>query len=140
MWIWYEHYVFFIRFGLRDSGTVAINTIVLFLVLFYAYPLKFMFRLLIDLYQALLTHDDALLNHIFNDIIAPEQTITLMVLYGLGGAAIYFVFVWLNQRALNRADELQLSKKEIRLTKNAILMNAASGIIPLFSALFAYFH
>jgi uncharacterized membrane protein len=42
MLIWYQHYLYFIRFGLRDSGTTAINTILLFLVLFYTYPLSYL--------------------------------------------------------------------------------------------------
>ncbi|MCV9387155.1 TMEM175 family protein [Reichenbachiella ulvae] len=139
MWIWYQHYLFFIRFGLRDAGTTAINTMLMFLVLFYAYPLKFMFRLLINLYQALLTQDQAMLNHIFTDTIAPQDTPTLMVIYGLGASAIFFVFVWLNKRALNRAEILDLSELEIRLTKNSIIMNVTSGVIPFLSVLIALF-
>ncbi|HYO77311.1 MAG TPA: TMEM175 family protein, partial [Thermoanaerobaculia bacterium] len=42
-WIWYVHHTFFRRYALSDEITIAINTALLFLVLFYTYPLKFMF-------------------------------------------------------------------------------------------------
>jgi len=43
VWIWYEHSLFFRRFGLDDGVTVTINAVLLFVVLFYVYPLKFLF-------------------------------------------------------------------------------------------------
>jgi uncharacterized membrane protein len=139
MWIWYQHYLFFIRFGLRDASTTAINSIVLFLVLFYTYPLKFMFRILVDLYQGLITSNQELLNHLFTETIHPKDTASLMVIYGFGAAAIFFVFVWLNTRALKRKEMIGLSIIEIQLTKNTIFMNLASGVIPMLSATIAFF-
>jgi len=133
MWIWYQHYLFFIRFGLRDAS------IVLFLVLFYTYPLKFMFRILVDLYQGLITSNQELLNHLFTETIHPKDTASLMVIYGFGAAAIFFVFVWLNTRALKRKEMIGLSIIEIQLTKNTIFMNLASGVIPMLSATIAFF-
>src|SRR5215212_3401132 len=46
--VWYEHYKFFRRYGLRDVPTIWLNSALLFLVLFYVYPLKFLFTLVID--------------------------------------------------------------------------------------------
>jgi hypothetical protein len=43
VWIWYEHNLFFRRFGLDDGVTVTLNALLLFVVLFYVYPLKFLF-------------------------------------------------------------------------------------------------
>jgi low temperature requirement protein LtrA len=43
VWIWYEHYLFFRRFGLSDGRTIFLNAVLLFVVLFYVYPLKFLF-------------------------------------------------------------------------------------------------
>jgi uncharacterized membrane protein len=47
IWIWHEHNVFFRRFGLQDHFTVFLNSVLLFVVLFYVYPLKFLFSLVI---------------------------------------------------------------------------------------------
>jgi hypothetical protein len=43
--IWYEHYTFFRRYGLQDPFTIVWNTVLLFLIVFYVYPLKFLFTL-----------------------------------------------------------------------------------------------
>ncbi|MGH9217980.1 MAG: TMEM175 family protein, partial [Vicinamibacterales bacterium] len=42
-WIWYEHFAFFRKFDAEDPLTVALNSALLFLVLFFVYPLKFVF-------------------------------------------------------------------------------------------------
>jgi uncharacterized membrane protein len=42
-WIWYEHYAFFRMFDAEDKVTIALNCTLLFLVLFFVYPLKFVF-------------------------------------------------------------------------------------------------
>jgi len=41
--VWYEHYCFFRRYGLENPWAVALNCALLFFVLFYFYPLKFLF-------------------------------------------------------------------------------------------------
>jgi hypothetical protein len=42
---WHEHYTFFKRYALEDNITIVLNAILLFVILFYVYPLKFMFTL-----------------------------------------------------------------------------------------------
>jgi Endosomal/lysosomal potassium channel TMEM175 len=41
-YIWWEHNKFFRRFGLQDAWTAFVNSVLLFVVLFYVYPLKFL--------------------------------------------------------------------------------------------------
>lgn len=43
MYVWVRHYYFFRYYGLDDLTTIVLNTVLLFLVLFYVYPLKFLF-------------------------------------------------------------------------------------------------
>jgi uncharacterized membrane protein len=43
LWLWHEHNVFFRRYGLQDGVTVVLNGGLLFMILLYVYPLKFMF-------------------------------------------------------------------------------------------------
>jgi uncharacterized membrane protein len=42
-WIWSEHYAFFRKFEAEDGLTIFLNCVLLFLVLFFVYPLKFVF-------------------------------------------------------------------------------------------------
>ena len=47
MMVWLTHFRFFRRFGLHDLGTILINAGLLFTVLFYVYPLKFLFTIFV---------------------------------------------------------------------------------------------
>ncbi len=53
VWIWVEHFRFFRRFALADGTTIALNAALLFLVLFYVYPLKFLFTVLVKIFTGL---------------------------------------------------------------------------------------
>jgi len=46
--IWYFHYLFHRRYGLEDFITIVLNSLLLFVVLMYVYPLKFLFSLLLS--------------------------------------------------------------------------------------------
>ena len=46
-WIWFEHYAFFRKFDAEDPMSILLNCVLLFLVLFFVYPLKFVFALVI---------------------------------------------------------------------------------------------
>src|ERR1700704_843358 len=48
--VWFNQYKFFRRYGLQDNLTVCLNAILLFVVLFYVYPLKFLFTFLVSLF------------------------------------------------------------------------------------------
>src|SRR5260221_6235397 len=41
--IWLQHFFFFRRYRLTDIGTIVINSALLLVVLFFVYPLKFLF-------------------------------------------------------------------------------------------------
>ena len=47
--VWLTQYKFFRRYGLNDNFTIWINALLLFVVLFYVYPLKFLWTLLVNL-------------------------------------------------------------------------------------------
>src|SRR5438034_9670893 len=45
--VWWRHYNFFRRYGLEDAPTIVLTGILLFVVLFYVFPLKFVFTLVV---------------------------------------------------------------------------------------------
>src|SRR3954447_6873686 len=47
MQVWHEQNRYFRRYNLQDSTSTILNWILLFVVLFYVYPLKFLWSLLI---------------------------------------------------------------------------------------------
>ncbi len=111
--IWYAHFQFFRRYGLHDFVTIVLNATLLFVVLFYVYPLKFLFSLMVSGNQAQRIGDSEL----------PE----LMLLYGSGFTAIYLLLAALYWNAWRQRDELALSPLERMLTKGYVLDNAAQA-------------
>src|SRR5258706_5650247 len=45
--LWYSQFTFFRRYGLEDRVTVILNLLLLFMVLFFVYPLKFLFNVIL---------------------------------------------------------------------------------------------
>src|SRR3954463_2638236 len=45
--LWYSQFTFFRRYGLEDRATVVLNLALIFMVLFFVYPLKFLFNLIL---------------------------------------------------------------------------------------------
>lgn len=140
--LWYEHYIFFIRYGLKDRATVILNGILLFVLLFFIYPLKFLVSLFIEVLKAAwfyLVYGDlqGVLQRIAEERIASQQVPDLMVLYGLGGAAVYGLFAALYFNAWRKRGELGLNEVERGLTRLSISKNLFAGGVPLISAICA---
>jgi hypothetical protein len=138
--VWYEHFKFFVRYGFRNGSIVALNTVLLFLILFYVYPLKFLFRLLIDIYGALFGRMfgfDISMKGVFDGVIDSSQMPFLMVTYGLGASGIFIVLMLMYRYAYKRAVELELTQIEIFDTKMSIQTNLLMASVPLFSSLLA---
>jgi uncharacterized membrane protein len=117
--VWYSHYKFFRRYNLHDAGTIAINALLLFVVLFYVYPLKFLFTVLAT-------------GWIGGDPRAfgtTGQMRELMLLYGVGFAAIYVLFTALHWNALRQRRDLQLNPVELFLTRSAMVEYSSIGFI-----------
>src|SRR5947209_12666553 len=45
--LWYSQFTFHRRYGLEDRVTVVLNLALLFMVLFFVYPLKFLFNVIL---------------------------------------------------------------------------------------------
>jgi uncharacterized membrane protein len=99
-WIWYEHYAFFRKFDAEDPLTVALNSMLLFLVLFFVYPLKFVFARV-----GLLLVGDTMA---FRDMTAADSRL-LMWVYSAGFAAMMFVFVLLYWNVYRKRAALSLT-------------------------------
>lgn len=135
--IWFQHYTFFIRYGFKDVKIVVINTLLLFLILFYIYPLKFFMQLLFELFVGLISQDYEILRQLFTNVIESRDTPTLMVIYGLGAASIFFTLAWMYFIAYQRKDLINLNQVEQFLTKSSMIANLLMGSIPLLSCIVA---
>lgn len=138
MLVWYQHYTFFIRYGLQDAKTVFMNTILLFLILFYVYPLKFLFKVLYKLVIVLITQDEVLYRNLITEVLRPNQGPDLMIIYGIGASAIFLTLSMMYWYALKLKNDLALSDKEVFDTTTSIRINLIMGLVPILSILIAW--
>jgi uncharacterized membrane protein len=130
VWIWHEHNMFFRRYGLQDGRTVLLNSLLLFVTLFYIYPLKFMF--------------DSMFGEL--DAVPGLERMSLLqlsrasVVYGLGFLMLFLMFALLYRHAYNKRDELGLTPLEVMDVKvfaGHHLLSAGVGLLSVAFALLA---
>jgi hypothetical protein len=130
-WIWYEHNVFFRRYGLQDPLTVFLNALLLFVVLFYVYPLKFLTQALLNEWGWTRGAPGAPIGPHFE---SAGDGAVLITLYSAGVVAIFAVFVLLHRHAWGRRDQLGLSPAELvtlRYSTRAHALSTALGVVSL---------
>ena len=74
--VWYYHYIYSRRYGLQTTYTIVLNAVLLFVVLFYVYPLKFLFTLVVGGLTNGLTVPQEQLDRMFS---SAQQVPALMV-------------------------------------------------------------
>ena len=139
MVIWYQHYIYFIRFGLQSVKIVTINTILLFLILVYVYPLKFLTRLLFELYLGLITSDWAYFSATYQEEFTLTNMSVLLIIYGAGAALIFLTLAWMYAYALKKRSSLRLSEYEVFKSNESLRINLLMASIPFLSAILAAF-
>lgn len=129
IWIWHQHNLFFRRFGMQDAVTVTLNAAILFVVLFYVYPLKFMFNTMFGGFGLLKIPDPEL---------TARSVRLVFVVYGLGFVVLFLLFAALYWRALRHRTALQLTDLETFDARAAIrehLVNVSVGLCSIAAAL-----
>jgi uncharacterized membrane protein len=127
--VWYDHYKYFRRYGLNDHPTLWLNSALLFIMLMYVYPLKFLFTLLMS----------ELFGFADTETIEVSQIPLLMVIYGAGFVAVQVVFVIMYLRAYMLRAELELDALELSVTREEIqdcLINVVVGLLSMAIAVF----
>ena len=127
--IWNGHNRYCRRYGLDDGTVRFLTCVMLFLVLFYVYPLKFLFNFSIT----------ALL---FGGSSQPismtaSQFSLLLVIYGLGFAAVYLSITFLYLHAYRLRDVLELSELEKFDTRYQIFRLLTLVAVGLIAAILA---
>jgi hypothetical protein len=134
-WLWYRHYLFFRRYGLEDAVTIVLNAILLFVVLFYVYPLKFASSTFV-LWVKMLGHGPAA-GQALAAAIRGEQVAQMFIIYGLGFAALFVIFGLLYLHAYRLRAALELNVLEVVDTQESMLSNFGVAAIGLLSVLVA---
>jgi uncharacterized membrane protein len=114
--VWYQHYRFFRRYGLENPWVVFLNCLLLFFVLFYVYPLKFLFTTIFDNFE-----------------IDASEVRVLFTIWSLGSAAVFIVFTLLYFYAWRIRVELKLTPVETLRTRLSLLDQLFMAFIALVS-------
>lgn len=131
IWIWYEHNSFFRRFGLQDTYTIFLNSMLLFVVLLYVYPLKFMFD---SLFERFVPRGDV------NAQMELWQLANASAVYAVGFIALFVLFTLLYRHAIAKREELHLTELEVFDARTHVvhhLISTSVGVISLLIALVA---
>jgi len=113
-----------------DTWTIVLNSALIFIVLFYVYPLKFLFSLMFG-------------DSIYGSGKSPfsiedKQLPLLMVIYGVGYVLIFFILTLLYLHALRNKAALELTTAETFDTRTKIysqLVQISIGILSIVTAL-----
>src|ERR1700733_5365445 len=121
--IWRGHYRFSRRYGLEDPYTVFLNVVLLFLVLFYVYPLKFVFALVFSQ----ITGTD------FARGVGWHEAAVLMRVYAVGFTAVFTLFTLMYAHAYKLRNELDLNPVEVLITKSTLSENSIMVVVGVVS-------
>jgi uncharacterized membrane protein len=135
--VWFDHYMFFRRYGLQDALTMHLSSVLLFVVLFYVYPLKFLFTALMDELLGFSTQVGNSTGDVVETIRAGQWSL-LLVLFGVGFVVVQLVFFLLYWRAYALRDILKLDAYEASITRQEIqgyLLLAGVGLTSIVVAL-----
>jgi uncharacterized membrane protein len=130
VWIWSEHNAFFRRYGLQDGWTILMNSVLLFVTLFYIYPLKFMFDSMFGELHAV----PGLIR-----MTLPEMARASSI-YALGFVVLFLMFTLLYRHAYNQREALGLTPPEIldvKIFAGHHLVSVGVGLVALAIAVFA---
>lgn len=135
--IWHGHYTFFRRYGVADKTIVVLNALLIFIVLFMAYPLRFAFDSLFGWLTTLFTGDysRSLEIGVVSYKIAGELVGWFSLLYALA----FGLFALMQGHIIKKADLLFLSPYELAETKSMHVARWGQFFIALGASALAFF-
>jgi uncharacterized membrane protein len=126
--VWYFHYLFHRRYGFEDFTTFLLNAVLLFVILLYVYPMKFLAVVLQQMFSG---------QGVEKEVVDGAQMGQLMMIYGTGFALIFALFCLMYVHAWRRRDALGLDSVERYLTRQGIVAHALSAGVGLLSVTIA---
>ena len=129
--IWNSQNIFFRRFGIVDAYTTALNGILLFVVLTYTYPLKFLFTLVFSS-NTFVSHGQKF------TMISDVQVPTLFYVYNTGYILIYLLFYLMYRHAQGHKERLELTSYELFETRSMMYINLLNVLIGVIAILITF--
>jgi uncharacterized membrane protein len=133
--VWFVQYKYFRRYGLNDNFTIWMTACLLFVVLFYVYPLKFVWTLMINVVMGFGRTVEVAGQTV--PVVRAEQMPALLAVYGLGFAAVFVILTLLYWHAYRKRAALELNELETHDTRSYAQENALMAAVGLFSTALA---
>jgi hypothetical protein len=131
--VWVNQYRFFRRYGMEDGITIALNGVLLFVILFFVYPLKFAFGFVIGMMMG-----DPFLVTLADGTqvprLGPGDAQRMMLIYGMGYLAVFAIFALLHLHAYRSRAALELNELETFDTVDNVrecLLNVGIGALSI---------
>ncbi len=128
--VWRRHYKFFRAYDLEDGPSVALTGLLLFVVLFYVYPLKFLWSVVFT--------QIGFGGHGPEEMLNAAQSPMLFEIYGAGVAAVFGILAAMYTHAYRQRVTLGLTPLETLETRRQIYSNIGLTAIALMSVLIAF--
>lgn len=116
---WYQQNSYFRQFGLHDHRVTLLNLGLLILILFYVFPLKFLFTLLFSWFTGINYFEHAAATG--KTVLLEKDFPKLVLFFSIGYTLIWFIFHQLYQHAWKQKTGLHLSVEENILLRSAKL-------------------
>ncbi len=129
---WYLQNEYFRNYGLNDGKVVFLNLALLALILFYAFPLKFLFTLLLSWFTGISFFSEVPKEG--ESILTQEQFPELIVFFSIGYAIIWFIFYLLYHHTFKKRKVLELTAVETAYLSNQridALVQVAIGLLSM---------
>ncbi len=132
---WYQQYSFFRRYGLNDITTIVLNLVYLAVILFYVYPLKFLFSLMISSWGGINLFEKAVQQG--HTILEPHELYQLIILFSIGYFLVWITLYFMHLHVLKLQHQFNFSRYELLFTKKearGALWNAFIGLAAILLA------
>jgi len=129
--VWHTQYKFFRRYGLSDNFTIWMTALLLFVVLFYVYPLKFVWTMIVNVVLGFGRTVEV--GGQVVPVVRAAQMPALLVVYGAGFAAVFLIFALLYWHAYRKRAALDLDELETHDTRSYMQENALMAGVGLLS-------
>lgn len=98
--LWYNHRSFFTHYPLHDGWTTLLNSLLLFIILLYVYPLKLLTQVMAERFLGAAPE--------ITSTMGMDETRGMYVIFGAAALAVFGVFLLLHLRAWQLRAELGL--------------------------------
>lgn len=115
--IWNSHFVFFRRYAIADQWVIFLNACLLLVVLFIAYPLRFIFDGLFGYLLGAIGGNWTRMQETGMGYLESGQVVGI---FALGYAFVFLIIALMYGHALNKSEVLELTPREIIITRRSV--------------------